>query len=510
MEDLISKGERPKPKSVQKLVKAIVSKREIENTLQAIEQAGGQAEYLCADVTDSPALQAELAAAVQRLGPVTGIVHGAGSLADKLIEKKSEQDFETVYAPKVKGLENLLNCVPPNQLAHLILFSSVAAFHGNIGQSDYAIANEILNKSAHLVRRHHPSCHVVSINWGPWDAGMVTPELKEVFAQRGVDVIPVEVGTQMLVDELESRDQAAQVVIGSPLVSLAREPDPELRKFRIRRNLTLEANPFLQDHVIGGHAVLPSVCAIGWIANACEQLYPGYKFFSYQDYKALKGIVFDETLASEYILDLEKMPRANGGEIAFEAKIWSKTQEDKTRYHYSAQITLLRKLPTPPTYAAFNNMQDQAIPGASLYQDGTLFHGPCFQGVEQVLNVNPQNLTMRCILPKINLRSQGQFPVQTFNPYIADIQFQSLVIWAWHFHQAGSLPLRADKGEQFRAIPFDETFYVSMQTRSSTENGLVGDVIAHDAQGQVYARVLGAEVTISQRLNLLFQQNHLT
>ena len=448
MEDMISQGERPKPKSVQKLVKAIISKREIENTLQAIEQAGGQAEYLCADVTDGPALEAQLAAAVQRLGPVTGIIHGAGSLADKLIEKKSGQDFETVYAPKVKGLENLLNCVPANQLDHLVLFSSVAAFHGNIGQADYAIANEILNKSAYLVKRHHPSCHVVSINWGPWDAGMVTPELKEVFAQRGVDVIPVEVGTRMLVDEFESGDQATQIVVGSPLVSAAREPGPELHKFCIRRKLTLESNPFLQDHVIGGRAVLPTVCAIGWIANACEQLYPGYKFFSCQDYKALKGIVFDETLANEYILDIKEIPRTNMGEITFQAKIWSKTREEKVRYHYGAQVTLLRQLPAPSTYTAFDNTQDQSIPRASLYQDGTLFHGPCFRGVEQILNISPQKLTMRCILPKISPRTQGQFPVQTFNPYIADIQFQSLVIWAWHFYQAASLPLRADKGER--------------------------------------------------------------
>ena len=48
-----------------------------------------------------------------------------------------------------------------------------------------------------------------------------------------------------------------------------------------------------------------------------------------------------------------------------------------------------------------------------------------------------------------------------------------------------------------------------MQIQSSTENGLVGDVIAHDAQGQTYTRVLGAEVTISQRLNPLFRQNQL-
>ncbi len=514
MEDLISKGERPNPKYVQRMVNPILSRQEIERTLHAIEQAGGQVEYLSVDVTDGPDLQAKLQVASQRLGPITGIIHGAGTLADKLIEKKSEQDFERVYSPKVKGLENLLDCVPASQLDYLILFSSVAAFHGNVGQTDYAIANEILNKAAYLVKRDHPSCHVVSINWGPWDAGMVTPELKKVFSERGVEVIPIEVGTRMLVDELVAADQAPQIVIGSPLVTVARELEPALRTFRIRRRLTLEANPFLQDHVIGGHAVLPIVCALAWFANACEQLYPGYKFFSSEDLKVLTGIVFDETLASEHTLDLKEVAKADAGGIVFEATIWSVTGAGKTRSHYTARVTLLRQIPAAPTFVPFDGSNvaeatDRATSGASLYHDGTLFHGPCFRGVERVLDISPQKLTTRCVSPEVQAREQGQFPVQTFNPFVADGQFQSLVLWGWHFRQAGSLPMCCQKSEQFQEIPCEEASYVSLEVQSSTENSLVADIITHDAQGQVYSRLSGAEVTISERLNSLYRQNRL-
>ena len=154
----------------------------------------------------------------QRLGPITGIIHGAGTLADKRIENKTEKDFETVYAAKVHGLENLLDCVPINQLQHLILFSSVAGFYGNIGQADYAIANEILNKAAYLVKRYAPACHVISVNWGPWDAGMVTPELKRYFEQHQIKVIPIDTGTQMLVEELEcGAHDVVQVVDRQPI-----------------------------------------------------------------------------------------------------------------------------------------------------------------------------------------------------------------------------------------------------------------------------------------------------
>ena len=97
------------------------------------------------DVTDVAALKAKIPQAAARIGAVTGIIHGAGNLADKLIEKKTSEDFEKVYTAKVQGLENLLNSIPVSQLQHLVLFSSVTGFYGNIGQSDYAIANEILN-----------------------------------------------------------------------------------------------------------------------------------------------------------------------------------------------------------------------------------------------------------------------------------------------------------------------------------------------------------------------------
>jgi NAD(P)-dependent dehydrogenase (short-subunit alcohol dehydrogenase family) len=192
-----------------------LSHREITATLQAIQQAGGEAEYLSADLTQVTDLRPRLDTIVQRFGPITGIIHGAGTLADKLIENKSERDFDRVYTTKIVGLNTLLNSVDYNQLKHLVLFSSAAGFYGNIGQSDYAIANEILNKFAYQFKRQHPDCHVVSFNWGPWDSGMVTPEVKQIFAQRKIEVIPTEIGTQVFAYQLlQGNPETVQVLVG--------------------------------------------------------------------------------------------------------------------------------------------------------------------------------------------------------------------------------------------------------------------------------------------------------
>ena len=50
--------------------------------------------------------------------------------------------------------------------------------------------------------------------------------------------------------------------------------------------------------------------------------------------------------------------------------------------------------------------------------------------------------------------------------------------------------------EQFAAIPFGETFYVSCEIKSKTESSVVADVIAHDLEGQIYNRMIGAKGTI--------------
>ena len=499
-------GRRMTPVQIRQAVRAVLSRREIMGTLDAVARAGGTARYLSVDVTDGAALDAALDGIREQ---VTGIIHGAGVLADKLIENKTGADFERVYAVKVGGLQNLLARIPAGQLQHLVLFSSVAGFYGNVGQADYALANEILNKTAHLVRRDHPACRVLAVDWGPWDGGMVTPALKRMLAKRGIEVIPIAVGTALLADELaDGVGRGPQIVVGGPMVAPAPEPDAELRAYHIHRRLTLAANPFLRDHVIGGRAVLPTVCAVAWMVNACEQRYPGYTFFSVDDYRALKGIVFDDSLAADYVLELRETVKTHA-ELVFEALIRSQTADGKPRFHYSARVTLRRELPATPVFTAFDLREREPVSGSALYADNTLFHGPSFRGVARVLNIGPQGLTMRCLPPEVPIETQGQFPVQTFNPYLTDVQLQSLLIWAKHFKQVGGLPLRIRRGEQFRIAHFGEMTYATLEVTSSTERSLVADVIVHDAEGRVYSHVTGAEITLSARLNALFRENRL-
>ena len=88
MVHLTESGEKPKPQIVDKWFKEIRSQQEIEATLACIRQTGSNVEYVNVDVSNLKMMQESLAEPIQRFGKITGVIHGAGSLADRRIEKE--------------------------------------------------------------------------------------------------------------------------------------------------------------------------------------------------------------------------------------------------------------------------------------------------------------------------------------------------------------------------------------------------------------------------------------
>ena len=504
MQAMQKEGIKPTPKLMNDRVWAIKSDREITQTLKAIQNAGGQAEYISADVTQLIDLKDKSQPVIEKLGQINGLIHGAGVLADKPIGKKTEQDFERVFNTKVGGLETILQLILPEKLDYFVNFSSAAGFYGNNGQSDYAVANEILNKTSYLVHNLAPNCHPIAFDWGPWDGGMVTAELKRYFKERNVDIIPIQEGAEILQGEMHpSRRDTIQLLVGSSMRADSDGYDGELRQFIINTQLLLEENPFLKDHVIGGDPVLPSATALSWMANICERLHPDYQFLQCENFQVLKGVVFDGSQSDSYQVDVKEIDKAQQGEVKFEVMISSK-DKGKQRWHYKANILVAQNTPEVPMYAE-SNYQEQTLQDIdTLYDGGTLFHGPIFQGIKKVINNSMEKMTLLGNLGKINLRDQGQFPITSMNPFATDLMFQAMLVWVRKNRDLGSLPLKFWKMVNYRSIPQDQDFYISVDVDSTTDTSLKANVILHDEAGQIYSQALGAEVTMSKGLDALF------
>ena len=208
-------GTKPKPSALRETARALLAGREIRQTLARISAAGGHAIYLAADLADPDKTDAALMEAEQRLGPVTGLIHGAGVLADKRMTEKTEAQLQRVFAPKVLGLKRLVERLSPARLRHVALFSSAAAHFGNAGQADYAMANEILNRLAWALQQAQKHLSVTCIDWGPWDGGMVDASLRAHFERQGIALVPRDEGARLFADLLmRGRSDAVEFCVG--------------------------------------------------------------------------------------------------------------------------------------------------------------------------------------------------------------------------------------------------------------------------------------------------------
>ena len=140
--------------------------------LLALEMAGADVQLVQADVTDRESLQTAVAQAEIRFGAIRAVFHAAGVAGGGLIQLKTRDAAESVLQPKVQGTRNLAAVFAERQLDFMLLFSSLTAVAGGIGQLDYCSANAFLDAFAHEADGERPY-PVISINWGDWaDIGM--------------------------------------------------------------------------------------------------------------------------------------------------------------------------------------------------------------------------------------------------------------------------------------------------------------------------------------------------
>lgn len=205
-----------KPKEIEATVKKILSSRELKKNLEILRSSAEKVEYYSLDITKPSDVKKTIKEIRKKYGPIHGIVHAAGVIEDHRIEGKTLESFRRVFMTKVNGLRNILDSTTNDPLAFLICFSSVAARFGNLGQVDYAMANEVLNKVCQCeARKRGSKCLVRSLNWGPWNGGMVNSQLSKHFKSIGVPLIEIDAGADMFLRSLSGEPgESVEIVIG--------------------------------------------------------------------------------------------------------------------------------------------------------------------------------------------------------------------------------------------------------------------------------------------------------
>ncbi|MFD8496445.1 SDR family NAD(P)-dependent oxidoreductase [Amycolatopsis sp. NPDC059657] len=439
--------DQPTPVKINEQVKAVLGAREIRETLDAIRAAGSQVRYLDVDVRDRRALTEALDDVRGQWGPITGLVHGAGVLADKRIAEKTDEQFDRVFGTKVDGLRALLAATEKDPLTVLCVFSSISAHVGNPGQSDYAMANEVLNQVACAERAKRPDCVVRSIAWGPWAGGMVSPALAEHFAAQGVPLIEVGTGARAFVAELTGKGDTHVVVAAGPFA-----PEPATKG-----DVRLHGPSFLDDHAIEGSAVVPMAMVLEWFAATGTQVI--------KDLSVLRKIV----LTGDDTLTVSK----DGDSLEVEGK------------HYRAKASQLTGTPSSPTVP--HGLKPMR---ADVYDGRTLFHGPSFQAIQEVPWIGADGGT--AILA--GARELG-WPGGTWHtdPAVIDGGLQLALLWAEQVLGA-SLPMGVTECRTYRKGLAAGPVRCVLTARAVHAGGAECDLVFVDDSGDVRAEMLGVSL----------------
>ncbi|OED66493.1 beta-ketoacyl synthase [Vibrio tasmaniensis ZS-17] len=506
-------GDKPTPKKVDALLKPVLSSLEINAALAAFNEIGASAEYLSLDVSNHESVAKTLA----NFDGITGLIHGAGVLADKHIQDKTLDELNMVYGTKVGGLEAVLGGLDSSKLKLIAMFSSAAGFYGNTGQSDYSMSNEILNKAALQLSARNPQAKVMSFNWGPWDGGMVNAALKRMFTERGVYVIPLQAGAELFSSQLLN-ETGIQLLVGTSMqgsdnkeaavkklnaesVHLAKSPLNT--SITVTRHLDPKALPFIQDHCIAGNPVLPTVCAIQWMREVAEQLL-GVNV-SVHNYKLLKGVIFDTDEVQELKLVLSSDAKSKE---QLKAVI-----SCQGRPQYQAQLQVASVLVSEDVQQASTkrfeaNTSAPVTTAQALYSDGTLFHGPRLQGITSVERFDDLGLLAQCQLPLIENSDCGSFiPKQGFGdsqPFAEDYLLQAMLVWARLKYGAASLPSAIGEFVCYAPMRNGDQGWLELSVIKSTARSLQADISLYHQDGRLSAVMKGAKVTVSKSLNDAF------
>ncbi|HEU4506953.1 MAG TPA: SDR family NAD(P)-dependent oxidoreductase [Pyrinomonadaceae bacterium] len=147
--------------------------------IRGMEESGAEVLILSADVADEEAMREVFARTRERFRELNGIVHAAGIPAGGLMQIKKPESVREVFAAKVKGTRVLEKLVEDISLDFFVLFSSLSAIVGRLGQVDYVGANAFLDLFSQYYRAK-TGRFTVSIDWSAWEqVGMAAHLFRE-------------------------------------------------------------------------------------------------------------------------------------------------------------------------------------------------------------------------------------------------------------------------------------------------------------------------------------------
>ncbi|MEW6673551.1 MAG: SDR family NAD(P)-dependent oxidoreductase [Thermodesulfobacteriota bacterium] len=510
-------GSLPSPAQVEKEFQKLTANREIAETLARLRSCGAVVHYHSVDIRDRKEVLKLFTGIRSSCGPVTAIIHGAGVLEDRLITDKTRRQFSRVFDTKVQGLQNILEAVKGESLKYLVLFSSVAARMGNRGQADYAMANEALNKLARHESAARPDCRVVSINWGPWDGGMVSPALKREFARKNIPLIPPQTGAGFLLSEMAAgADSAVEVVIGAELNPPAAAESGSDQPFStlhpadlaltLKREVDVENLPILTSHILDGKPVVPFALMAEWFGHGALHENPGLSLLGIDDMRLMKGIRLDR---QKHLIRLfAGKARKDKSVYEVDVELRDGVKDNVDVIHSRAKAILAEAFSAPPRYAIPEALttRNYGRTREEVYEK-ILFHGYDLHGIREITSCASQGMLARIsTAPPPERWMKDPFRSRWIaDPLVLDCAFQMATVWCFEEKGFVSLPSYYARYRQYRKSFPTEDVTAVLEVTEASNHKMKGDFTFLDAGGVVIAQLQGYEAVMDGSLFKAFK-----
>jgi len=529
----LAAGRRPTPAELEREYRALLADREIRTNLTRLKATGAQVDYRSCDVRDAAAFAAMIDSIYDQYGRIDAVLHGAGVIEDKRIADKTAESFDRVYDTKVDSAYVLSRRLRPDTLKVLSFFTSVAGRFGNVGQGDYGAANETLNRLAWQLHREWPGVRVVSINWGPWAAGMATEAIVAGFRSRGVEPIPVMSGRRFFLDELAygARNDVELVAGVGPWQhqAPAAEPSPTVAEsvalpldgaaeslplirhplrigvggaVTLEQALTLRDDPYLLDHVMDGKPVLPAAGAVEYMAQFVAAGWPEWQVAELSEVRALHGVILEGEQERELVLRARASTHSAPGQQAVTIEL---LEPGRKAACYRATAVLMTQLPEMPP-ARIDPLADAVPVETGRIYGELLFHGDCFRLVQRISGLSAGGIDADVMpsQPRAFLGEAFRNARWLFDPGLLDIPPQLAFVWARLNRNMGALPSRFGKVTRFGVAPLHGPLSLAMRFKPQPNDlTLLYDAQIVDASGNVRLLVTDGESIMSPALNRL-------
>jgi acyl transferase domain-containing protein/NAD(P)-dependent dehydrogenase (short-subunit alcohol dehydrogenase family)/acyl carrier protein len=520
-------GKKVTPVQVNQVFNKYMGGREIMKNLSRLKATGATVEYISVDVRDIGAVNSILKDVRSNYGPIRGIIHGAGVLEDRFIKDKTIEQFSRVFDTKAKGLSVLMEATAKDKLKYLVFFSSVAARIGNKGQVDYAMANEVLNKIAQQEAFSRKNCRVISINWGPWDGGMVTPSLKKEFSRMNISLIPIKEGAMsMLYEMMGDKTSPVEVVIGatitpdhpiSDMTAQASEPvknqkqtqkngDAPLHPFE--QSLDVDTYPILEAHVLDEKPVVPFAIIAEWFGHAAMREKPGYTFCGIDDMRLLSGIKLQKN-KNKIIRMIPGETQQNGKFIEIGFQLVNGAQNGKKTIHSKAKAILSDTIDSPPSFT-MPELANESKYSKSLDEsyDKILFHGAQLRGIQKIIGYSHNGMVAELSnapTPDNWIKNPYRQKWIT-DPLVLDAAYQMAILWCHETTGLVSLPSYSASYRQYQEeFPADGVTAI-LEVKELTDHKMKGNFTFLNSDNRIVAAITGYEAIMDASLMKAFQK----